>query len=198
MRTPRPALIGLTGVLVLSGCAVAAAATLPTPTPATPTRNAARNVEVSTTLTEPPGTAVTYDQELAPVGTRVAVSAKSDDGTITVRLAVRGLLPNRRYGAHVHNEPCGDTGEAAGPTFQNVVDPVQPSVDPAFANPQNEIWLDFRTDTAGAGSAQATVDWGFTEDRRAKSVVLHAWPTATEAGRAGSAGGEVGCVTVQF
>jgi Cu-Zn family superoxide dismutase len=198
MRTPRPALIGLTGVLVLSGCAVAAAATLPTPTPATPTRISVRNVEINRTFTLPPGTAVTYDRDLVPVGSRVAVSAKSDDGTTTVRLALRGLQPDRRYGAHVHSEPCGDTGASAGPTFQNVVDPVQPSVDPVYANPQNEIWLDFRADEAGAGSSQTTVDWGFTADRRAKSVVVHAWPTETEAGRAGSAGSEVGCVTIQF
>ena len=182
----------------MSGCAVAAAATLPTPTPATPTGIAVRNVEISTTFTEPPGGAVTYDLELIPVGSRVAVSAKSNDGTTTVRLALRGLQPDRRYGAHVHSELCGATGASAGPTYQNVVDPVQPSADPAYANPQNEIWLDFRTDSAGAGSSQATVGWGFTADRRAHSVVLHAWPTATEAGRVGSAGSEVGCVTVQF
>jgi superoxide dismutase, Cu-Zn family len=198
MRTPRPAFVGLIGVLVLSGCAVAAAATLPTPAPPSPQAIAVRNVEISTTFAEPPATAVTYDSQLVPVGSRIAVSAKSEDGTTTVRLALRGLPPNRRYGAHVHADPCGATGAAAGPTYQHVVDPVQPSVDPEYANPDNEIWLDFRTDEAGAGSAQSTVDWGFTADRRAQSVVVHAWPTATEAGRAGSAGTEVGCVTVKF
>lgn len=198
MRTPRPAYVGLIGVLVLSGCAVAAAATLPAPTPAAPSMIAVRNVEVNTTLTEPPGTAVTYDSDLVPVGSRVAVSARSEDGATTVRLALRGLLPDRRYGAHVHAAPCGAAGESAGPTYQNTVDPAQPSVDPAYANPENEIWLDFRTDAEGAGSSQTTVDWGFTADRRAQSVVVHAWPTATEAGRAGSAGTEVGCVTVRF
>ena len=159
---------------------------------------AVRNVEVSTTFAESPGNAVTYDEELVPVGARVAVSANSSDGTTTVRLAMRGLQPDRRYGAHVHADTCGPTGDAAGPTYQHVQDPVQPSVDPRYANPQNEIWLDLRTDGDGAGSATATVDWGFTADRRAQSVVVHAWPTATEAGRAGSAGEEVGCVTVGF
>ena len=198
MRTPRPASIGLIGVLLVSGCAVAAAATLPTPSTATLSPIAVRNVEVSTTFTESSGIAVTYDPELVPVGSRVAVSAKSDDGTTTVRLALRGLQPDRRYGAHVHSAPCGSTGDSAGPTYQNVVDPVQPSVDPQYANPQNEIWLDFRTDDDGAGSSQATVDWGFSAERRAQSVVVHAWPTATGAGEAGSAGTEVGCVTVRF
>lgn len=198
MRTPRPAFVGLIGVLVLSGCAVAAAATLPAPQPAAPSMIAVRNVDLSTTFADRPGEAVTYDPALVPVGARVAVSAKSADGTTTVRVALRGLQPNRRYGAHVHTSACGPTGDAAGPTYQHVVDPVQPSVDPQYANPRNEIWLDFRTDADGAGSAQSTVDWGFSADRRARSVVIHAWPTATAAGRAGSAGTEVGCVSVRF
>ena len=159
---------------------------------------AVHDVDISTTFTDPPGAAVTYDHALVPVGSRVAVSAKSADGTTTVRLALRGLQTARRYGAHVHDAPCGATGDVAGPTYQNEVDPVQPSVDPQYANPRNEIWLDFRTDPDGGGSAQATVDWGFTADRRAHSVVIHAWPTETEAGKAGSAGAEVGCVTVAF
>jgi Cu-Zn family superoxide dismutase len=198
MRPPRFAFVGLIGALAVSGCAVAAAATLPAPKPAATPTIAVRNVETTMTITEPPGTAVTYDAELVPAGSRVAVSAKSADGTTTIRLAVRGLAPGRRYGAHVHTDPCGATGAAAGPTYQHDVDPIQPSVDPAYANPQNEIWLDFKTDAEGAASSQATVDWGFPADRRAQSVVIHAWPTATEAGRAGSAGAEAGCVTVQF
>jgi superoxide dismutase, Cu-Zn family len=198
MRTPRPASIGLIGVLLVSGCAVAAAATLPTPAPVALSTIAVRDVDVSTTFAEAPGIAVTYDPALVPVGARVAVSAKSADGTTTVRLALRGLQTAHRYGAHVHEAPCGATGDSAGPTYQNEVDPTQPSVDPQYANPRNEIWLDFRTDSEGAGSAQATVDWGFTADRRAHSVVVHALPTATEAGKAGSAGAEVGCVTVAF
>ena len=87
-------------------------------------------------------------------------------------------------------------GHPAGPTFQNVVDPVQPSVDPTYANPQNEIWLDFRTDEAG--SSQATVDWGFTADRRGEVRSSGARLADRDRGRtrAGSAGSEVGCVTV--
>ena len=159
MRTPRPAFIALTGVLVLSGCAVAAAATLPAPTPATPTRISVRNVEINRTFNLPPGTAVTYDRDLVPIGSRGAVSAKSDDGTPPSDWRCAGCSRSGATARTSHDEPCGDTGASAGPTFQNVVDPVQPSVDPTYANPQNEIWLDFRTDEAGAGSSQATVDW---------------------------------------
>ena len=77
-------------------------------------------------------------------------------------------------------------------------DPVQPSVDPAYANPQNEVWLDLTTDGEGAGSATTTVAWGFERAPRAQSVVIHAMPTATGAGRAGTAGDRAACVTVAF
>ena len=76
-------------------------------------------------------------------------------GATEVRLDVDGLLPNRGYAAHAHVNACGPTGDVAGPHFQNQVDPAaapgKPSTDPAYANPQNEIWLDLRTDGDGAG-----------------------------------------------
>jgi Cu-Zn family superoxide dismutase len=193
MRSSRIVGLGLIGVLALTGCGGALAATpAPSTTPDT-------NVQVGATFAmDPAGTAVTYDPALVPVGSRVAVSsATGDDGTV-VMLAVRGLMPDRRYGAHAHVESCGDTGDAAGPHFQNEVDPVQPSVDPAFANPQNEIWLDLTTDSAGAGSATATVEWGFERNRRAKSVVIHEMGTATGPGEAGKAGARPACVDVEF
>ncbi len=194
MRSPRTVGLGLIGVLALTGCSGALAAT-----PASTSSTSTNAVQVGATFgTDPAGTAVTYDPKLVPVGARAAVSSESgDDGTV-VMLAVRGLLPDRRYGAHAHVEPCGDTGDAAGPHFQNEVDPVQPSVDPAFANPQNEIWLDLTTDAAGAGSATATVGWGFERDRRARSVIIHEMGTATEPGVAGKAGARPACVDVEF
>lgn len=77
-------------------------------------------------------------------------------------------------------------------------DPVQPSVDPAHANPENEIWLDLTTDADGAGGATTTVPWGFESGRRARSVVVHAMPPATDPGRAGTAGARAACITVAF
>ena len=195
MRSPRIVGLGLIGVLALSGCGGALAAT-PVSTPSTTPTN---NVQVGATFgTDPAGTAVTYDPKLVPVGSRAAVSSESGDDGTTVMLAVRGLLPDRRYGAHAHVEACGDSGDAAGPHFQNQVDPVQPSVDPAFANPQNEIWLDLTTDATGAGSATATVQWGFERNRRAKSVIIHEMGTATGPGDAGTAGARPACVNVEF
>jgi len=146
----------------------------------------------------PGATASTYDTELVPEGARAHVFGLSEAnlGTVTV-LTVTGLLPDREYGAHAHTKPCGPTGDAAGPHFQYEQDPVTPSVDPAYANPDNEIWLDFTTDMAGNAFALSKVDWSFGE-RRARSVVVHETHTHTESGQAGMAGTRPGCVNVAF
>ena len=195
MRPTRPVLAAVIGVLALSGCGGGTATTPAATAPST----SARNVQVSATFEAAPGgAAVTYDQALVEAGARGAVSSQSSGGNTTVELAVRGLEPDRRYGAHAHTKPCGAKGEDAGPHFQNEVDPVQPSVDPAYANPQNEIWLDLTTDATGAGSATATVPFEFPADRRAQSVIIHAMETMTEPGKAGTAGARAACITVAF
>ncbi|PRY00817.1 superoxide dismutase family protein [Allonocardiopsis opalescens] len=138
--------------------------------------------------------AVSYDESV-PVGARGAVRVTSSgNGGTAVNLTVHGLEPNREYGAHVHTERCGPDPADAGPHYQNEVDPVQPSVDPAYANPSNEIWLDFTTDHTGHDSAHAAVNWTFREDE-AHSVVIHEHHTATGHGVAGTAGARLGCLT---
>jgi len=192
MHSPRLVGLGLIGVFALTGCAGSIApVTVPSATPD-------RDVQVSTTFGTDGGTATTYDPELVPVGSRGAVSATTGDAGTTVTLAVRGLMPDRDYGAHVHTQPCGPTGDLAGPHFQHEADPVQPSVDPAFANPDNEIWLDLTTDASGAGTSTAAVPWAFDRDRRAQSVIIHAMPTATGPGEAGTAGARAACISVEF
>lgn len=141
--------------------------------------------------------AVVYDKALVPENARILVAENIHEGATTVTLSVHGLLPNRVYGAHAHAKPCGPTGDAAGPHFQHQPDPVTPSVNPAFANPANEIWLDFRTDPKGNATAAATVEWLFT-NARAGSVVVHAEPTQTAPGKAGVAGARAACVSVSF
>lgn len=141
---------------------------------------------------------ITYDPALVPVGAQATVTAATRDGGETVTLELRGLLPDRRYGAHVHTKPCGPKGDAAGPHFQFDVDPVQPSVDPKYANSSNEVWLDLTTDRSGAGTATATTAKVFPADRRPKSVIVHAMPTATDPGKAGTAGARAACVDVDF
>jgi Cu-Zn family superoxide dismutase len=141
--------------------------------------------------------AITYDTKV-PNGARVtAVSVPTIGGGTTVLLTLKGLLPNRAYGAHVHVKKCGAAPADSGPHFQNTVDPVQPSVDPAYANPRNEIWLDVHTDGNGFAHTSSTVDWQFTE-RHAQSVVLHNEHTHTRPGEAGTAGPRLACVNVEF
>lgn len=182
--------LGAAGVLALTGCGTAFAAQDPVPPSAV-----MRSVQVAATFTRDLGTATTYDPRVVPVGARAAVASESGGGTTTVTLTVRGLEPDRRYGAHAHTRPCGATGAAAGPHFQHVVDPVQPGVDPAYANPRNEIRLDLTTDGNGAGRATTTVAWDFDRARRARSVVLHATPAGADPAAADD---RVACITVGF
>ncbi|TCK27044.1 superoxide dismutase family protein [Pseudonocardia endophytica] len=154
--------------------------------------------QVSATFASGSGPAFTYDTARVPVGAKATVDASSGDGSTTTTLTVSGLNPNAMYGAHAHAKPCGATGDAAGPHFQMRQDPVTPSVDPAYANPSNEIWLDLTTDAQGAGTATSTVPWTFPDDRRARSVIIHEMPTKTEPGKAGTAGARPACVDVGF
>lgn len=133
---------------------------------------------------------------LAPAGATAKVhSVETGDGRTLVTLHVRGLQPHTEYGAHAHVYPCGMTGAAAGPHFQYRQGGL---TDPAFANPQNEIWLDLTTNAAGNGHAKAVVDWQFTATRRAQSVIIHERHTSTGTGVAGTAGQRVACLSVPF
>ncbi len=131
--------------------------------------------------------AVTYDRRV-PAGAVATVLRLSGPHRTLVSLTPVGLLPHREYGAHVHTMPCGAHPAEAGPHYQNV-----PSSDPASANPDNEIWLDFTTDATGTAIALTTVDWTFTE-RQAHSVVIHEHHTH----RGGAAGARLACLNVDF
>jgi Cu-Zn family superoxide dismutase len=196
--------------LLAGGCASGQpAASAPPPPAAAPSATAASTATADDTdvdgVLAPPdraSNAFTYNPALAPEGARVDVEVDDRGGTTEIRLDVEGLLPNRGYAAHAHVNACGPTGDAAGPHFQNQVDPAaapgKPSTDPAFANPQNEIWLDLRTDGEGDGESRAEVPFAFT-DRAPASIVIHeAETTGTAPGQAGSAGARLACVTVPF
>jgi Cu-Zn family superoxide dismutase len=139
------------------------------------------------------GDLTSYDPRV-PAGARAEVVTGPRDGGTVVLLRVTGLLPDRDYGAHAHVNPCGPDPADAGPHYQHVQGG---ATDPAFANPRNEIWLDFTTNANGRGEAAARVDWQFGE-RRAGSIVLHEEHTHTGPGEAGTAGARLGCFTVQF
>jgi Cu-Zn family superoxide dismutase len=204
------------GLPVAIACACLAVVSCGGPEPAAPQ---AQQQQPTETPGEPPGVeevsaegtlappdraqgAFTYDPSLAPEGAQISVEAGESDGSTEVRLEVTGLLPDRGYAAHVHERPCGPTGAAAGPHYQHEVDPAatpeQPSTDPAFANPRNEIWLDLRTDGDGYAEVTAEVPFVFA-DRSPASVVIHqAEVTATGPGEAGTASARVACLDVPF
>ena len=140
--------------------------------------------------------AITYDPAVVPPGATVTVVTAHKPAGVSVRLSAAGLIPRRAYGAHLHTEPCAALAAAAGPHYQHRRDPVLPSVDPAFANPGNEVWLDFTADVGGAASARSVQAWSFDERHPPRSLILHAQVTRTGTGVAGTAGARVACLTL--
>lgn len=186
-----PAVLSALVLTSMTGIAVAA--------PSQPAGHGHRIYASGTFAPYTPGAnAVTHDPKLVPAGSRAVVSGYTSAHRTKTRLYVEGLLSDREYGSHAHAKPCGANPADSGPHHQHVPDPVQPSVDPKYANPQNEIWLDFTTDHHGAGYAESTVDWGFDGERRAHSVVIHETHTHTEPGHAGMAGARLACLNVTF
>ncbi|HEX8758852.1 MAG TPA: superoxide dismutase family protein [Pseudonocardiaceae bacterium] len=154
------------------------------------------------TLTEPnpESTAMTYNPELAPPGARMAVTMTPSGTSTNVELTINGFLPNRGYAVHAHENLCSDNPAFAGGHYQNRVDPAasptKPSTNSEYANPNNEVWLDTRTDAAGSGTTRVTVPFVFT-DRGPGSIVVHeAEQTATGPGQAGEAGARIACLTL--
>jgi superoxide dismutase, Cu-Zn family len=132
--------------------------------------------------------AVTYDQRSVPRGSRVQVVEKpqnkpGDAGDVTLEtLRVWGLTPNRRYDAYVYTRRCGATPAAVGTRTQD-----GPSRE---HYPQNEVWLDFKTNDRGNAVSRAGQYWRFNPGQasQANSVVIHAHATKAP----------VACVTVPF
>jgi Cu-Zn family superoxide dismutase len=170
-----------------------------TGTPSATPRVTARGIFVSTT---PPPTGVSafaYAAELVPRAAAANLSLAVVGGRTQALLTVSGFLPNRSYGAHLHVNPCGVDPGAAGPHFENTPDPTasqSPSTNPTFANPTNEVWLDFNTDSQGNASSNTEVPWVATPQRHPNSLVIHADPTMTAAGKAGMAGARIACLTI--
>ncbi|MFJ7082010.1 superoxide dismutase family protein [Streptomyces griseus] len=128
-----------------------------------------------------PSDALTYDTRLVPAGARIEVTQFTDPSGTRVGARLRGLVPGRAYGMHVHTSPCGADPAAAGPHYQHRPEPT--------ADLANEVWLDFRTDEDGDGRAEALHGWDFREGG-ARSVIIH--------DRQGGAGERAACFTVPF
>ncbi|MFC7528803.1 superoxide dismutase family protein [Actinoplanes sp. GCM10030250] len=143
--------------------------------------------------------AVTYDVEAVPRGAQARVEVEDTKTGTSVRLKLSGLIPGRVYGAHLHTKPCTDKPAEAGPHYQHRIDPASDSthssVDPAYANPENEFWLDFTTDATGAATATSVQNWHVDNARPPWSLVLHAEHTHTAPGQAGTAGARLACMT---
>ncbi|MDQ2884278.1 MAG: superoxide dismutase [Actinomycetota bacterium] len=176
---------------------------IPTPAAAVVSPESAVSLFGSGTLTtpNPVSQAITYDPDLAAIGAAMTASLiPSSDGSTRAELTVSGLLPNRGYAAHAHTKACGVAASEAGPNFQNHIDPratpQSPSSNPRYANPNNEIWLDVRTDSAGAGTSSTTLPFVLT-DRVPGSIVMHeGMRTLTDPGHAGTAGTRIACLTL--
>ena len=70
-----------------------------------------------------------------------------------------------------------------------------PDADP-YANPRNEVWLDFTADRTGAATSTAVQGWTFDEAAPPRSLVVHLTATRTGPGVAGTAGARVACLTL--
>jgi len=124
--------------------------------------------------------AVTYDQSSVRRGSRVEVlESPNDMGGLIIELSVWGLIPKSRYDAFVYTRPCGATPASVGKRVQD-----GPSTD---HYPQNEVWLDFKTNLHGTAHSRADQNWPFKVGQ-ANSVVL----LSHNGARA------VACVTVPF
>ena len=136
----------------------------------------------------------------APEGATARVqSVRTGDGGTVVTLDVHGFEGLERYGAHAHLAPCGShpAGLDAGGHYQHVdaTEAGKPRTDPAYANPENEVWLDLATNPEGHGRAQAVVDWQFRPAPQGRSVIIHEKPTSPADGTAGK---RVACLDVSF
>jgi Cu-Zn family superoxide dismutase len=96
---------------------------------------------------------------------------------------VRGLVPGRGYGAHVHVGACA-VNKGGGHYMHDTA---------AGATPYNEVWLDVTAGPAGNAHAKADVAWTFRPGE-ANSVVLH--DRHTDA--AGTAGPKLACLDISL
>lgn len=171
------------------------------PSPVVPATPAPSTSASGTFLPWRPGSAaITYDPAVVPPGATATLTITRTGYGTEVRLRTTGLVPQRAYGAHLHTRPCTAVPEEAGPHYQNHHDPAatpsSPSTNPVYANPRNEIWLDFTANADGAGESEAVHGWDFRPAEPPRSLVLHAEHTHTAPGEAGKAGDRVACLTL--
>jgi Cu-Zn family superoxide dismutase len=106
------------------------------------------------------------------------------DGATFVTLHVKGVdaPAGQRFGAHVHQLPCGPSGADAGAHYQHA--------GAVGSLEQREVWLDVTVNAAGNGHSSARRPWTLDESSP-RSVIIHALPT--DAGT-GAAGARLACI----
>lgn len=135
------------------------------------------------------GPTYTYDTAYRTVKTHVRF-VETPEGTL-VTLRASGFPAHavgKRFGTHVHVNPCGPRPEDAGGHYQN---PDAPSGTPLVAR---EIWLDFTVGRDRTGHAAAARPWHVRRDT-SRSVVIHEHRTDPDTG---DAGGRLNCTTIPF
>ncbi|MFD5922364.1 superoxide dismutase family protein [Kitasatospora sp. NPDC058201] len=137
-----------------------------------------------------PPTAVSHAPDLVPYGSHVRVVVdRSAPGRTVLTMSVTGVAADREFPVHLHTGPCGADPAASGPHYQDAVDPVRPSTDPAYANDRNELRLALRTDGHGDGTAATVVAWQ-PRAGEARSLVLHAGGPTDPTGARGRHGAQ--------
>ena len=133
--------------------------------PTDPTQRGPIVVDATFSPTFAPGVpAVTYDPGSVPETGKIRVVVMRDG---EASLAISGLGPHRYFGAHLNTTACPPSGMDVGPRYQHTVNP-----DPVFANPDNEVWLDFTTDGNGLATSSTVHAWPFDPDRPPRSIVI--------------------------
>jgi superoxide dismutase, Cu-Zn family len=151
-------------VALLAACVISAAAG-PWGPPDDPAPTGPIVVDATFSATFMPGVpAVTYDPSSVPETGKVRVVVMREG---EASLAVTGLPPERFFGAHLSAATCGPSAVDSGPRYQHIVDP-----DPHFTNPENEVWLDFTTDSKGLAAASSVHPWPFDPQRPPRSIVI--------------------------
>jgi Cu-Zn family superoxide dismutase len=202
-------LIPLLPVLATTACSLTPPVATPLPEPSRPALRVSEDpglfapddITAPETIGEgtfqPAGTtAVTYDPGLVPPGATALVTSFPVADGLAVRLSVTGLVPRHMYGAHLHTRPCTAKPDDAGPHYQHDPNPKASPADPAYANPLNEVWLDFTADADGRATVTAVRERAFDLSAPPRSLVVHAERTRTATGVAGTAGARVACLTV--
>jgi len=105
------------------------------------------------------------------------VKTGNDETRVTLHLGGVDAPAGQRFGAHVHQNPCGANGLDAGGHYQHA--------GATGSLEATEVWVDFTVNKGGNGHSSATRPW-VLDEMGPRSVIIHALPTAPDTGLAGA------------